>query len=213
MQYAVFSDAHGHVNHIESVLAAADKYGVSDIISLGDIIDVKPPKQLKLPSRLPPADVADFIPEIASITARCLRLRGNQEERFLRMARVDEMTESDAALFRGPSEFKLNGFRFAHGHQFHWCHSNVELRYPNVMMHTEILFHGHRHRRQFLRRPKVGSSEGTYEQIEIVMCKPIRIRMHDQTLVDVGPLFVDGAWILLDIEDRTVTYFNAESTS
>ncbi|RQU98662.1 hypothetical protein DF047_36675 [Burkholderia cenocepacia] len=213
MRYAVFSDAHGRLRHIDAVLNEADRLGVAGVISIGDLIDVKLSKTFQSKIRLPVAEVADHVSEVANLTAHCVRIRGNQEERFLRVARVDELTTSEAMLFLGPFEFNLPGYRFAHGHQFNWCHINECLRYPEVGMNVETLFHGHRHRRQILRRPRCARASDRYEEVDIVLNRPIELLSSEQTLVDVGPLFVDGVWVLFDAEAGTVTYLRSDSPS
>jgi predicted phosphodiesterase len=187
------------------------KHGCDEVVSLGDVIDVKISKKSGIAGPLPPLQVADDVDLLAALVEPCRLLRGNQEERFERLTAAADRSPAMNRLVEAPQALRDVDTVLVHGHHFEWINPRDDLWLPEVGADdARVVVHGHRHRRQLLRRPADAVAGTGYEELAIELGQAVCLAepgLH--YLVDIGPAFVDGAWLLYDDNGPTVTWHRA----
>ncbi|MDW6092144.1 metallophosphoesterase family protein [Vibrio rhizosphaerae] len=202
MSFAVFSDVHGHRDKLYKILSQIQKQSFTKVICTGDLIDVKISKKNLHNRQYPSSELADHTEELFSLVSHVFELvKGNQEQRFFEY--VDDSSlgiHSHKVACQCMEQLTLEELTFIHGHRFEWPEHNPVVRYPKTPQHG-IYIHGHHHRPQVLKW--TGSN---YQLMPLSLNKPCRLQQDKHYLVNVGPTFLLGIWVEIQLDPLSIIY-------
>ena len=215
MRYAILTDIHNDVSALRVVLDAVAHHQVDRLLSLGDVFDCKiGKKQAGTHVFTRSADVFDATPELPSLLAGALLVRGNQEERIRSLVPDHALPGHAVSILDTPRIHQTAFADYTHGHAVdgwrevepgRWCllHARFSGR---------LLVHGHHHRSALDSFPAAGTRDWTsVERPPIRFGNPVVLRRDLRYLANIGP--VRGAephWAIVDEAEETITYHRCE---
>ncbi|WSY83079.1 metallophosphatase family protein [Streptomyces sp. NBC_00876] len=219
-RFAVISDLHGNSANFRAI-AEAVRGRVDSIILTGDYLEAKISKKDMIPGSVwPPEDVVGHDPDLWSRLARCVLVRGNQEERIATLL-GGRTVPGLAPLLAAPARWSTPLTRFEHGHRFVWARDGDVLTHPVLDEEAggPVVVHGHSHRRMLTLgraepepEPGPGPEPGPYRAVPVTG-RVHRLPPHGIRVVNAGAACEAAAhWVLYDEEARTVTFETAGGT-
>lgn len=191
---------------------------VDSIVLTGDYLEAKISKK-EMSSGLvrPPEDVVDHDPDLWAELARCVLVRGNQEERIATLL-GDRTVPGLAPLLAAPERWVTQATRFEHGHRFAWARDGDVLTHPVLDEEPggPVVIHGHSHRRMLTlgrARGSAAAPPGGPRRTVPVIGRTHRLPPHGIRVVNAGAACDAAAhWALYDEDARTVTFETAGGT-
>lgn len=190
MQYAILGDLHSSVEDTKAVLANINASAENaTIIGLGDLFECKIGKKKAKDIFGITLEQAAEISEEFTQLLKFPSVRGNQEERIMKVTGLDTFVDY-------PEFIEIEGAEIIHGHQFKW---STDWKPFLQQIEAPVVFFGHSHDSALYR--KGTKKEFNYGQ-------PIYLKKKKYG-INVGSVIEKREWCLYDSIERTVTFMKA----
>lgn len=203
MRYAIIGDLHGRHDHLRLVLQDAARRGVDEVLSLGDIFDVRVPKSNSRAFTFTGLEaVVDAHPDLVALLGAGRTVRGNQEDRILELVPPDRLPPALSCLGRLPSRIWIGDACLEHGHRFEWPDYAPGVGVPAAEgVAGRVAFYGHNH--QNVAFQPAGPA---YTRLEVTPGVPLALCGPGRYLLNVATIHWP-AWVLYDDAAAAATYY------
>ncbi|MCL6450555.1 MAG: metallophosphoesterase [Acetobacteraceae bacterium] len=212
MRWAIVGDIHGNLDYLGAVMADVRRRRPDQVVFLGDLFEVKVPKGAAGRFVFRGIEqVVDVEPALLEVLARARVLRGNQEERVLRLVPRNRLPGALLPLRRLPRRLVLRGgVVLAHGHRLEWLNPWGHVFHPRLWgWPPRVLILGHNHQNAMFRLARLPRAPWTFRP------EPLPLRFGAAVALDRGARYVINvadvrrpSWLMYDDAAATVVFYD-----